>query len=347
MTTEKSELGRGSRRATMHDVAERAGVALSSVSRALSDHPDVSSKMRDRVKSVASELGYEPDLLAQSLRRGSTNTIGFVVRDIANPFFAEIANGSEHVLRRSGHSMLLTNSDGDIELEAEHTKVLRRRRVDGLILSLVSETEGSTIDLLHSTNMSLVLLDREVEGVEAGSVLSDHYTGVRAAVNDLVSMGHRRIALISGSPTIRPTRERIRGLTDAMADHGLAVDPGLILTGSFDADFARRETTGLLDASEPPTAVVTGGVQSTLGALEAMVDRGVIAGEDVAFVACDELRFFDVFRPPLSVVARNPERIGAEAAKLLLGMNGGGRPHVVTVPTEYRRRASSSPLPAT
>ncbi len=123
------------RRPTMHDVAARAGVALSSVSRALSDHPDVSKKMRRRVHDAASELGYEPNFLAQSLRTGSTYTIGFLIRDIANPFFAAMANGAEHFLRQRGFVMLLVNSDGDSEVEANHINVLRRRRVDGMILN--------------------------------------------------------------------------------------------------------------------------------------------------------------------------------------------------------------------
>lgn len=329
------------RRATMQDVAERAGVALSSVSRALSNHPDVSPAMRRRVREAAAELGYEPDLLAQSLRRGSTNTVGFVVRDIANPFFAEIADGAEHVLRRAGQVMLLTNSDGHVDLEAEHIQVLRRRRADGLILSLVSENSGPSIDLLRTVTTPIVLLDRDVEGLGGGAVLSDHYVGVRAAVEDLIALGHRRIALVTGSPSIRPTRERVRGLTDGMEAQRLEADRKLFVLGSFDAAFARRETTTMLDLGDPPTAIVSGGVQSTLGVLEAIVDRGLVAGEDIALVACDELHFFDVFRPPISVVARNPERIGGEAAKLLLEIGAGGPGRIVTIPTEYRRRASS------
>lgn len=344
MSTDRSnrEDGRG-RRATMEDVAAHAGVALSSVSRALSDHPDVSPAMRAKVERAVAELGYEPDFLAQSLRRGSTNTIGFVIRDIANPFFGAVANGAEHFLHRNGHVMLLTNSDGLVELEAEHTQALKRRRVDGLIMSLVNETGGPTIDVLRSLEIPFVLLDREIAGVQTGAILSDHYQGVRDATADLVSMGHRRIALVSGSPTIRPTRERTHGLTAGLEAAGIAFDERLLRVGSFDAEFARREVAALLDLSEPPTAIISGGVQSTLGALEVLSDRGLVAGSDIALVACDEMPFFNVFRPPISVVARNPERIGEEAARLLLEIAGGGRPRTITLPTEYRRLATTAP----
>ena len=121
---------------TIRDVANLAGVALSSVSRVLSDHPDVSPKMRKKVKDAAKQLDYQPDLLAQSLRSGSTRTVGFVLRDISNPLFAVIARRCEQELRSLGYSMILVNSDGDAEIEAENLSLLRRRRVDGIIVSL-------------------------------------------------------------------------------------------------------------------------------------------------------------------------------------------------------------------
>lgn len=346
MKTSNSEVpadGRVNRRITMEDVAEHAGVALSSVSRALSNHPDVSPAMRRKVELATEELGYEPDFLAQSLRRGSMNTMGFVIRDIANPFFGAIANGAERVLHRNGFVMLLTNSDGLEDLEAEHTQVLKRRRVDGLIMSLVNETDGPTVDLLREIQTPFVLLDREIEGTLAGAVLSDHYQGVREATRDLIELGHRRIALISGSRTIRPTKERIKGMADAFGAAGSQLDERLLVLGAFDAKFARGEVSSLLDITDPPTAIISGGVQSTLGVLEGLADRHLVAGSDVALVACDELPFFDVFRPPISVVARNPERIGEEAARLLLEIAAGGQPRTVTLPTEYRRQASTAP----
>ena len=124
---------------TIRDVAARAGVALSSVSRVLSGHPDVSASMRAKVEEAAQALGYEPDLLAQSLRSGATRTIGFIIRDIANPLFAVVARACEQELRRNGYSLILMNSDGSVETESKNFALLRRRRVDGVIASLVAE----------------------------------------------------------------------------------------------------------------------------------------------------------------------------------------------------------------
>jgi LacI family transcriptional regulator, galactose operon repressor len=328
------------RRPTMHDVAARAGVALSSVSRALSDHPDVSKKMRRRVQQAARELGYEPNFLAQSLRTGSTSTVGFLIRDIANPFFAAMANGAEHYLRDRGFVMLLVNSDGDSDVEANHISVLRRRRVDGLILNLVAEDHQPTLAALANLETPYVLVDRTVPGTEASAVLCDHYTGVRAATEDLLAHGHRRVALVSGPSNVRPVRERLRGVQDALTMAGIAHDDQLLGLGSFDSDFARRQTHALLDQPDPPTAILAGGAQVTIGTLKALVERGIVAGRDIAVVALDEVDALEIVQPAISVVSRDPQRMGSEAARLLLDAAAGKRPQTVLLPTTYTPRST-------
>ncbi|HET9548309.1 MAG TPA: LacI family DNA-binding transcriptional regulator [Desertimonas sp.] len=328
------------RRPTMHDVAARAGVALSSVSRALSDHPDVSKKMRRRVHEAARELGYEPNFLAQSLRTGSTYTIGFLIRDIANPFFAAMANGAEHFLRQRGFVMLLVNSDGDSDVEANHISVLRRRRVDGLILNLVTEDHEPTVAALGNLETPFVLVDRTVPGTNASAVLCDHYTGVRTATDDLIAHGHRRIALVSGQRNVRPVRERLRGLEDSLSIAGLAHDERLVALGSFAGDFARQQTHALLDAADPPTAILTGGAQVTVGVLKALAERQITAGRDIGLVALDELDLLEIVQPAISVVSRDPHRMGAEAARLLLDAAAGQPPQTVLLPTTYSPRST-------
>ena len=328
------------RRPTMHDVAARAGVALSSVSRALSDHPDVSKKMRRRVHEAARELGYEPNFLAQSLRTGSTYTIGFLIRDIANPFFAAMANGAEHLLRQRGFVMLLVNSDGDSAVELNHISVLRRRRVDGLILNLVTEDHEPTIGALTNLEMPYVLVDRTLPDTNVSAVLCDHYTGVRAATDDLIAHGHRRIAMLSGRRNVRPVRERLRGLKDAFSIAGLTHDDRYVVLGSFAGDFAHQQTHVLMDGPEPPTAILTGGAQVTVGVLKALSERKLTAGRDLGLVALDDLDLLEIVQPPISVVSRDPHRMGAEAARLLLDAAAGQPPQTVLLPTTYSPRST-------
>ena len=173
----------------MREVAERAGVALSSVSRVLNDHPDVSDDMRARVLKSIAELGYEPNLLASSLRRGTSHTVGFIVADIANPIFAEIVGGAQSILDEAGYATLLTNSEGNADRDEEMLRVLRRRQVDGLIVSIADETRAGTLVELNRFEGPYVLLDRSIRKLpSASSVLADHESGMREAAEHLLEL---------------------------------------------------------------------------------------------------------------------------------------------------------------
>lgn len=325
---------------TIYDVAMRARVASSSVSRVLSGHPDVSEKMRARVEQAAAELGYEPDLLAQSLRSGHTRTVGFVLRDISNPLFANIARRCEQELRRAGYSMIIMSSDGDGAVEAQNLQMVRRRRLDGVIVSLVSESAAPTVSVLRDLKMPVVLLDREVEELAAGAVLSDHFSGVRTATEALLASGHRRIALVTGEPDVRSTRERVRAMREAHTAFGLRLDEDLLRRGRFDADYAKPETTRLLTRRDPPTAILAGGVGPTIGAVRAVRQLRLRLGEDVVIVALDEWPAFDVLAPVMPSVTRDSDEMGTASARLLLDMLDGGDPRVEMIDTTYVSRGA-------
>ena len=324
----------------MREVAELAGVALSSVSRVLTGHPDTSNEMRERVLAAVAQLGYEPDMLAQSMRRGSTMSVGFVVGDISNPLLAEIAHGAETTLRDAGYSMLLTNSDNKAALDAEHIRLLRQRRVDGLLLSLAAEDDAVTIEALRNADAPIVLIDRELpEDIGASAVLSDHRSGIRAAVEHLIDLGHRDIALIVGQP-LRPSRERVAGLEEAFAARGLPPTYSIV-AGQMTAKHGQAATRALLDRATPPTAMVAGGNQILVGTLREIVERGVAVGQDLSLVSCDDYAISELLSPQIAVVRRDYAEMGKQAAKLLLRRLGGDeRPRTVTLPTTFVPRAS-------
>jgi LacI family transcriptional regulator len=343
-----ADTGRTARgRSSMREVADMAGVAMSSVSRVMSGHPDVSPAMRERVMEAVERLGYEPDLLAQSLRRQATRSVGFVVGDISNPLLAEIALGAETTLREAGYSMLLTNSENDPALDAGHVRLLMQRRVDGLLLSLASEEHPATVSTLAQLEAPVVLIDRELpREVRASAVLSDHRTGMRAAVRHLLDLGHRRIGLILGQP-MRFSRERRLGLEDAYRERTL--EPTYrTLEGELGSAHGRSATSRLLDSPEPPTAIVAGGNQLLIGTLEELLARGLTIGADISLISCDAIDVTELFTPPIAVVRRDNREIGRQAAALLLERLGetDPGPRTVVLPTAFDARPSAAPPPA-
>lgn len=329
----------------MRHVAERAGVAMSSVSRVLSGHPDVSATMRGRVMRAVEELGYEPNMLAQMLRRGATRTVGFVVGDISNPLLAQIALGAEVALREAGYAMLLTNSVNDANLDASHIRLLQQRQVDGLLLSVADETSAETLSALQRSTMPSVLIDRALPlEAHSSAVLSDHAAGVRAAVDHLADLGHSRIALVGGSPHVRPTRERIDALEETAESY-----PGLVCqvrAGAFSETHGAAATRELLSGRRPPTAIIAGGNQVLVGVLDELTAQGIRIPVDLSLVTCDDVPLAKFFTPPLATVGRDTYAMGSAAARLLLARLGGAEPETTVLPTMFTAGGSCGPPPA-
>lgn len=331
-------------RASMRKVAERADVAISSVSRVLSGHPDVSEKMRLRVMAAVAELEYEPDFVAQSLRRGQTLSVGFVLGDISNPLLADVVLGAERELRHNGYSVLLMSSEGDPELDVRSVRFFGTRRADGMILSIVDETNAALLEALRQVKVPIVLVDREIShDIAASSAVADHRSGMRDAVAHLISLGHRMIALIGGSRGTLPGRQREEGLHDAVRASGEAIEAD-ILDGPFSPLHGAEATTRLLDRDDPPTAIVCGSNQLLVGCLPVLNARGVRVGRDVSLVTCDDVPASLVFQPPLASISRDMAGLGRTAAELLLRrVAHAGPPEHVVLPTRFTPRASCAP----
>lgn len=331
------------RKPSMREVAQHAGVAMSTVSRVISSHPDVSPDMRERVLRSVRELEYKPDFLAQSLRRGETRSIGFTLTDISNPVIAEIEHGAEEALRNAGYSMLVMNSENTPALDVDNIRFLRSRRVDGLILMPSSERKKATIDVLAELDIPIVVIDRDLpRRLRASAVLTDHRAGVAAAVRHLLDLGHRRIGLISWPLDVRPGRERLAGLRDAYHERGLP-DTSVHVVG-FSSDDGEKATAALLDLPDAPTAIVVVTSKLLIGCLRALVKRGVRPGDDLALISSDDTPLAELFNPPIAIIVRDNFAIGRVAAELLLRrLNGHDEPETVVLPTTFVPRASCGP----
>lgn len=333
------------RRASMREVAELADVAISSVSRVLSGHPDVSSEMKERVLDAVAQLEYEPDFLAQSLRRGQTLSVGFVLADISNPLMADIVLGAEAELRGAGYSLVLMNSENDPSLDAAHIRFFHSRRVDGMILSLASESSAATIEGIEAANVPVVLVDRELPAeLGASAVFNDHTTGMEAAVRYLIGVGHRRIALITGSVEQLPGRQRIKGMQNAIAETNGTVE-GIYLPGSFSREHGEVAARTLLSGPDRPTALIAGGNQLLIGVLRVLREHQLRVGTDVSLVTCDDVPLSELYRPPIASIARDTVGLGRSAADLLLRRLGEhpGPPETLVLATVFTPRPSVAP----
>jgi LacI family transcriptional regulator len=331
----------GRRRASMREVADLADVAISSVSRVLSGHPDVSAAMRDRVLAAVRQLEYEPDFLAQSLRRGQTLSVGFVLADISNPLMADIVLGAEATLRSAGYSLLLMNSENAPALDIAHIRFFQSRRVDGMILSLTSDDDPGIRELLAQLDVPIVLVDRTLPPeYGASAVYNDHAGGMAAAVNHLVDLGHRHIALVTGSLAMLPGRERIEGMRRTLAGRSEAVR-AMELPGSFSAEHGAWATRRILAADPRPTAIIAGGNQVLIGCLQVLQEAGVQVGRDISLVTCDDVPLSELYQPPIASIGRDTVGLGRAAAELLLRrLIGEAEPETVVLPTTFTAKPS-------
>jgi LacI family transcriptional regulator len=305
----------------------------------------VSPVMRERVQAAVDRLSYEPDFLAQSLRTGATLSVGFVVGDISNPLMARITTGAESALREAGYSMLFMNSENNPQLDAPHIRLFESRRVDGMILSPAGERDPKTIAALREASVPTVVVERDVPAECRASIArNDHRSGMRAAIDHLLDLGHRRIAFITGSEDLWPLRERLGGMAEAIASRNLA-DETIILAGSLSPEHGEAATIKLLSMVPRPTAIVCGANQALAGCLRALVQNGIRIPDDISLVTCDEVALSELHSPPIASVGRDTIELGRVSAELLLERLGGAAPRTVLLPTTFVPHSSCGNAP--
>ncbi len=329
------------RPAGIKDVAQRAGVAVSSVSRVLGNHPDVSPEMRDRVLAAVEACGYRPNSVAQSLRSGVSMSIGFVLGDISNPFMAVVAAAAESRLAENGYTMLLANSQGRPERDAVNIANLRQRHVDGLLLSLTDEDEAPLREEFELFTKPTVLLDRDAGAPSASRVLFDHAQGFGQATRHLAELGHHRIALIAGSQGVRYTRERRKAVDNVCAELGMAKP--LVHVGPLNRQQGREATLAALSENPRATALICASNQLLPGVLSAIRELNLSIPRDVSLITSDDVPLAEFHSPPLTTINRDATAFGVAAAESLLRGLQAAEPDTVTLPTWLNPRDSCAP----
>jgi len=301
----------------MRDVAERAGVSVTTVSHVINETRRVSDELRQRVLAVIDELGYQPNVLARSLRSGKTNTIGMVIPDGVNPFFAEVARGVEDTSFEQGYSVILCNSDGDLDKELLYTDVLTEKQVDG-ILFVAAGVSTEHIRALQGRRMPVVVVDREIPDVAVDSVLTDNARGGWLATRHLLDLGHCRIGYIAGPSDLTPSAERITGYRQALEEAGIPVDKALILKGDFQYESGYQAARQLLEMDDPPAAIFACNDLMAVGAISAAVELGRKVPADLSVVGFDDVRLASFTNPPLTTIVQPKYEMGVVAATMLL-----------------------------
>jgi LacI family transcriptional regulator len=313
---------------TMRDVARLARVSVATVSAVVNGKTGVRPVLVSRVQDAMKALDYHPDQVARSLKVRRTTTIGVVIPDFASGFFMEVVRGVEDTARTAGYSILLCNSNDDVAQEQRHLGVLFSRRVDGILLAPTDP--NATAQRHPRPNIPIVLFDRLPPGYQGPAVVIDNSGAAYNATKYLISLGHTRIAFISGRSDLSTGVDRADGFRTAMEEAGLAVRGDYFKRGDFKSDSGYKSGLELLRLEDPPTAIFSSNSQMTLGLLKAMQELGVQCPNDMSVLGFDDLvlaeglSFGALMKPELTVIAQPAYQIGCQAASMLLTMLASG-----------------------
>ncbi|MEV4538962.1 LacI family DNA-binding transcriptional regulator [Asanoa sp. NPDC049518] len=297
--------------ATIGDVARRAGVSTTTVSRFLAGQP---VRAEESIRAAVQDLAYRPSPVARSLRSGRTRSIAVVVPDVTNPFFAAVVKGAEAVARQDEYHLFLSNTDENVDREAAVLADLVGR-VDGAILAPTVESDEAPLRA-QQAGLPIVFLDREIGGTDSfDTVLVDNAGGSRDAARHLLDLGHRRIAIVNGTMHSTPGRQRREAFIETLQQHGL--DP-VEEVGDFREQGGYQAVLRLLALEHPPTALFVTNNLMTVGALRALHDLGIRVPDQLSVIGFDDLDLAALLNPPLTVVDRPMEEQGALAMRLLL-----------------------------
>ncbi len=304
-------------RKTLKNVAEKAGVSISVASRVLGRYGYVSQETRRKVLEIAKKIGYQPDMVARSLKTKQTYSIGVIISDITTSFFTSVVRGIEDVANQNGYNVTLCNSDEDPDKESEYLRVLYGRKVDGLVISSTGRNTAYLKRLIRA-DLPVVLLDRGIKDIETTEVLIDNREGAYQAVNHLIGLGHKRIGIINGIKGITTSEERFEGYKKALQKNGIPLEGTLIKYGDFRIEKGREAMEKFIKMVNPPSAVFVSNEVMTTGALLALKENNVKIPQDIALAGFDDPIWAALIEPPLTAVRQPSYSVGTIACQSLL-----------------------------
>jgi len=309
---------------TLRMVAEKAGVSVNTASRAINNKPDINQETKKRIFKVAQELGYVRNNTAVALRTKKTGTIGVVIEDNRNPFYAEVLNGMEVAAREKNYHIILTNTQKDYKKEEEAINLLLAKRVDGLLIDPVQDRDDD-INSLVEANIPFVVVGRDFENIELDAVYNDEVKGGFLATEYLIKKGHKRIALIDGFLYKSPAKGRLEGYKKALKKYGISMDDALVSVGDIDVKDGYERTKQMLEKDLDFTAIFAYNDMMAFGAMQAIREKGLRIPEDIGLVGYDDIPFCSLMDPALTTIRLKKQELGIESVKLLLSRINGNR----------------------
>ncbi len=305
-----------SSRVTIRDVAARAGVSVATVSKVINNRYGVASDTTARVQAVIDELGYEASLVAQSLRNHRTNVIGILVADL-EPFSTELLKGAADAIRYSGFELVIYSAGGHardrVGWERRYLSRLSGTLIDGAVL-----VTPTVVDVNYGA--PIVAIDPHTGQSGLPTVVSDNLHGAQLATGHLLSLGHRRIAMLTGRPDLESAQLRERGYREALRAAGVSVDESLIRLGAYDSEVSLEQARLLLTAPDPPTAVFAANDMSAIATIEVATELGLRVPADLSVVGFDNIPESALCAPPLTTVEQPIRKMGERSIELLLSL---------------------------
>jgi LacI family transcriptional regulator len=310
-------------RVTIKDIAKAANVSTTAVSMALNNRPGVSSQTRRKIHGIAEQLKYKPNYIAKSLVSRRSHTIGFILNSITDPFFPELAKGIEEYANQAGYSLLLCNTQRDIQTEKKSIDMLLSKGVDGIILATVLKDDPNILPLIED-EFPFVLINRHSMNPnlknKSSYVVLDNFRGGYIGMEHLCRLGHSRIAIITGDINTSTAILRTEGSLKALSDYGIKSDKKLIVEGGYQRHVAYEAAKKLIAIKYPPTAYFAHDDYMAIGIREALFDAGIRISEDVALMGFDNTEFASLTGIDLTTISQKKYEMGTMGAKMLIEM---------------------------
>ncbi len=337
---------RPKKNASMKDIAELVGVSVNTVSQALSNKPGVNKRTRDLIVEAAGKLGYEYENgSSMDSRSSSTGTIGLVITDNANPFFAHVVSGVQNTLWQNKYSLILCNTNEDYAREKGAIETMLEKEVDGIILT-PAQSQDQDITNLQAARIPFVLMGRHFSNIDIPNVVADDRQGAYKAVDHLIRLGHTRILYLNAPGYISSAMERLDGYREAFTNNGIEFDPSLVRVCEPSMEAAYNEIKSILLEKVKFTAIFTFSDLMMLGVIKMFQEVGIRVPDDCSLVGFDDIDFVSLLTPALTTVFNDKYKLGASSASMLLSIIRGEKlvQQTLVIPTNLIIRGSTKKL---